>query len=137
VLSFRLPCVQSICYNILIKKSSIKFLDLPNPVRHSSRNVVESSLTSAFVDVSLGPDSVLVGDLIQSFHWVCLIESQLLVLDLAPLSAEFLSWLAVWSELWVRVGSTVGQGGVVEAAVSSAISRKHIGDHSVDSVGPS
>jgi hypothetical protein len=63
--------------------------------------VVESSLTSAFVDVSLGPDSVLVGDLIQSFHWVCLIESQLLVLDLAPLSAEFLSWLAVWSEFWV------------------------------------
>ena len=99
--------------------------------------MVESSLTSALVDVSLGPDSELLGDLIQSFHWVCLVESQFFVLDLAPLSGKLLSWLAVWTELWVRVGSTVGQGGVVEAAVSSAISGKHVGRHFVDSARPS
>lgn len=94
-------------------------------------------LKSALVDVSLGPDSELLGDLIQSFHWVRLVESQFFVLDLAPLSGKLLSQLAVWSELWVRVGSTVGQGGVVEAAVSSTVSGKHVGRHFVDSARPS
>ena len=98
--------------------------------------MVESSLTSALVDVSLGPDSELLGDLIESLQRVRLVESELPVLHLAPLSGESLSWLAVRSELWVRVGSTVGQGRVVEAAVSSAISGKHVVDHFVDSVVP-
>jgi hypothetical protein len=99
--------------------------------------VVVSSLTAAFVDVSLGPDSELFGDLRQSFEWVRLIESQFLILDLAPLSGEDLSWLAIRSEHWVRVGSTVGHGGVVEAAVRSAISGEHVGGHLFDPVGPS
>ena len=96
--------------------------------------MVESSLTSALVDVSLGPNSELFGDLCQSFQWVCLIESQFFVLDLAPLSGEDLSWLAVWSEHWIRVRSTVSQGRIVESAVSSAISRKHVGGHLFDPV---
>jgi hypothetical protein len=99
--------------------------------------VIESSLSSTLVDVSLGPDSELFGDLRQSFQRVRLIESKLLVLDLAPFSRKVLSWLAVWSELWVRVGSPVGQGGVVEAAVSSTVSGKHVGRHFVDSARPS
>ena len=99
--------------------------------------MVESSLTSALVDVSLGPDSELLGDLRQSFQRVRLVKSELLVLDLAPLSGEDLSWLAVRSKHWVWVGSAVGQGGVVEAAVRSVISREHVGGHLFDPVGPS
>ena len=101
-------------------------LSLPDPLVHSSSNVVESSLTSALVDVSLGPDSELLGDLRQSLQRVRLVESQLLVLDLSTLSGEDLSRLSVGSEFWVRVGSAVRQGRVVEAAVWSAVGSQHV-----------
>ena len=70
--------------------------------------MVESSLTSALVDMSLRPDSELLGDLVQSFHRIRFVESKSFVLSLAPLSGKVLSWFAVRSKLWVRVGSTVG-----------------------------
>ena len=40
---------------------------LPSPVVHSFSNMVVSSLTSALVDMSLGPDSELLCDLRQTF----------------------------------------------------------------------
>jgi len=39
--------------------------------------------------------------------------------------------------MWVWIRSTVGQGRIVEAATSSAISRKHVGAHFIDTIGPS
>merc|ERR1712035_96597 len=79
------------------------------PFIHSSSNVVESSLTAAFVDVSLGPDSELLGDLGQSLERIGLVESEFFVFDLSSFSLKDLSWLAVGSKIWVWVWATVGQ----------------------------
>ena len=99
--------------------------------------MVESSLTAAFVDVSLGPDSELLGDLGQSLERIGLVESEFFVFDLSSFSLKDLSWLAVGSKIWIWVWTTVGQRRVVEATVCSAVSTEHVGGHFVHSNRPS
>ena len=121
------------CLGLIFPSSS----ELADEFVHSSSNVVESSLTAAFVDVSLGPDSELLGDLSQSLERIGLIESEVVVINFSSFSLEDLSWLAVGSKLWVWVWTTVGQSRVVEATVCSAVSCEHVGGHFVDSLRPS
>ena len=111
--------------------------ELADKFVHSSSDVVESSLTAAFIDVSLGPNSELLGDLGQSLERIGLVESEFFVFDLSSFSLKDLSWLAVGSKIWVWVWTTVGQRRVVEATVCSAVSTEHVGGHFVHSNRPS